>query len=81
MSALIPTQAFLDPKAYKQLLETTGGEFFGIGIVIDNTRQPKDKYLIAIDTMPEGPADKAGMKPYDKIVEINGEPFGRHEHR
>lgn len=75
LDCLDPHSSFLDPKTYKQILETTSGEFFGIGIVIDNTRQPKDKYLIAVDTMPEGPADKAGMKPYDKIVEINGEPL------
>lgn len=75
LDCLDPHSSFLDPKTYKQILETTSGEFFGIGIVIDNTRQPKDKYLIAVDTMPEGPADKAGLKPYDKIVEINGEPL------
>lgn len=73
VKATDPHSDFLDQKTYKQMLETTSGEFFGIGIVIDNTRQPKDKYLIAIDTMPEGPADKAGIKPYDKIVEINGD--------
>jgi len=73
LEGLDPHSSFLDPKTYKQILETTSGEFFGIGIVIDNTRTPKDKYLIVIDTIPEGPADKAGMKPYDKIVEINGD--------
>lgn len=72
-ACLDPHSSFLDPKTYKQILETTSGEFFGIGIVIDNTRQAKDKFLIVVDTIPEGPADKAGLKPYDKIVEINGE--------
>ncbi|MDR3550050.1 MAG: S41 family peptidase [Candidatus Babeliales bacterium] len=75
LGSLDPHSSFLDPKTYKQILEMTGGEFFGIGIVIDNTRQPKDKSLTVIDTMPDGPADKAGLKPYDKIVEVSGEPL------
>lgn len=73
LSCLDPHSSFLDPKTYKQILETTSGEFFGIGIVIDNTRQVKDKYLTVVDTIPDGPADKAGLKQYDKIIEINGE--------
>ena len=54
------------------MMEATSGEFFGIGVVIDNTRNSKDKQLIIIDTIPDGPADKAGLKPFDKIVEIEG---------
>lgn len=64
---------FLDPKTYNEMLETTSGEFFGVGIVIDNMRKTKDKHLTIIDTIPDGPADKAGIQPMDKIVEINGE--------
>ena len=64
---------FLDPKTYNEMLETTSGEFFGVGIVIDNLRKTKDKHLTIIDTIPDGPADKAGIQPMDKIVEINGE--------
>lgn len=65
--------SFLEPKTYKNMMDQTSGEFFGIGIVIDNTRTTKDKFLMIIDTIPEGPADKAGVKPLDKIVEIDGE--------
>ena len=28
--------------------------------------------MIIIDTIPDGPSDKAGLKPFDKIVEIEG---------
>ena len=63
--------AFLDPKTYKMIMDSTSGEFYGIGVVIDNTRQTKDKYLTIIDVVPEGPADKAGLKSMDKIVEID----------
>lgn len=64
---------FLDPKTYREMLEMTSGEFFGVGIVIDNMRKTKDKELTIVDTIPDGPADKVGIQPMDKIVEVNGE--------
>src|SRR5579872_4286810 len=51
----------------------TSGEFYGVGIVIDNLRKSKDKHLTIVDTIPDGPADKVGIQPMDKIVEIEGE--------
>ena len=75
LTCLDPHSNFLDPKTYKSILESTSGEFFGIGIVIDNTRQPKDKFLLVIDTVPGGPADNAGIKALDKIIEIDGKPL------
>jgi carboxyl-terminal processing protease len=75
LTCLDPHSNFLDPKTYKSILESTSGEFFGIGIVIDNTRQPKDKFLMVIDTVLGGPADNAGVKPLDKIIEIDGKPL------
>ncbi len=75
LTNLDPHSSFLDPKTYKSMLESTSGQFFGIGIVIDNTRKPKDKYLTIVDTILDGPSDKAGIKQLDKIIEINGEPL------
>lgn len=63
----------LDEKTYKDMLEITSGEFFGIGIVIDNMRKPKDKFLTMVDTIPDGPADRAGLLPMDKIIEIDNQ--------
>lgn len=57
---------------FKAILETTNGQFFGIGIVIGNTRSQKDKFLGVINTIPGGPADKAGVKAEDNIIEIDG---------
>lgn len=75
LNNLDPHSNFLDPKTYKSMLESTNGEFFGVGIIIDNTRKPKDKYLTIVDTIPNGPADQAGVKPLDKILEIDGKPL------
>lgn len=75
LNALDPHSSFLDPKTYKSMIESTSGEFFGIGIVIDNTRKPKDKYLTIVETIADGPSDKVGVKALDKIIEIGGEPL------
>lgn len=72
VSNLDAHSCLLDEKTYKTMLETTSGEFFGIGIVIDNMRKPKDKFLTVVDTIPDGPSDKAGLLAMDKIVEVDG---------
>lgn len=72
VSTLDAHSGFLEPKAYKEMLEMTAGEFFGVGIVIDNMRKPKDKFLTIVDTILNGPADKVGILPMDKIIEVNG---------
>lgn len=70
-----PHSSFLEPKGYKTMLETTSGKFFGIGVAIDNTRSTQDNFLTIIDIIPDGPADKAGMEPMDKIVQIGEKPL------
>ena len=66
---------FLDQKIYKSMLESTSGQFYGIGVVIDNMRKSKDKYLTIVEPIPDGPADKAGIKAMDKIIEVEGKPL------
>lgn len=73
LNHLDPHSAFLDPETYTKMLESTSGEFYGVGIVIDNTRKTKDKHITVVDIIADGPADKAGIEPGDKIVEVNGE--------
>ncbi len=75
LSNLDPHSSFLDPKTYKSMLDSTSGQFYGIGIVIDNTRKSKDKFLTIVDTIPDGPSDKSGIKPMDKIIEVDGTPL------
>lgn len=72
---LDPHSSFLDKKTYQSIIEATSGEFFGVGIILDGTRQPKEKYLLIIDTISQGPADTAGVKSLDKIIEIDGQPI------
>jgi carboxyl-terminal processing protease len=72
VSCVDPHSAFLPPKALSDVMRMTSGSFGGIGIVIDNTRQPKDSTLTIIDVVPGGPAESVGILPLDKIVEIDG---------
>ncbi len=62
---------FLDPESYNSIIETTQGEFFGIGIVIDNSKKPEDEHLIIKEVVPEGPADKAGLRANDQILQVD----------
>ena len=68
---LDPHSKFMDQKQFKEILESTQGEFCGIGIIVDNTKKDKDEFLKIVDTIPAGPSDKAGLRPGDTIVQIN----------
>lgn len=73
LNHLDPHSGFFAPKNYKNILSMMSGEFCGIGVVIDVTRQTKDRFLTIVDVIPEGPAEKVGIKSFDKIVEIDGQ--------
>lgn len=75
LTSLDPHSSFLSPKAYQSITDTMAGSFFGIGVVIDATKETHNKFLTVIDTIPEGPADKAGIKPLDKIIDIENKPL------
>lgn len=75
LNCLDPHSDFLGPKSFKSISDKISGEFFGIGVIIDATRDAKDKFMTIVDTIPEGPSDKAGIRPMDKIIEIEGKPL------
>ncbi len=75
VSNLDKHSSFLDAETYKSMMEVTSGEIVGIGVKIDNTRKTKDKFLTIVETIPDGPADKAGIEAMDKIMEIEGKPL------
>ncbi|MDO9182944.1 MAG: S41 family peptidase [Bacteriovorax sp.] len=69
MNALDPHSAFLDKEVFAKMQEETSGEFGGLGIEVTQ----KDGLLVIITPIEDSPAFKAGIKPGDKIVEINHE--------
>ncbi|MGB8467989.1 MAG: S41 family peptidase [Candidatus Babeliales bacterium] len=71
--ALDPHSTFLDKKAYEAVKESIKGELCGIGVIIDHNKEIDDEYIRINDTIPTGPADKAGIKAEDKILEVDGQ--------
>jgi len=65
-----PYTAYLDPDDYKLNQSSLEGELEGIGAQV-GMREEKFTIIAAI---PDSPADKAGVKSGDIVLEINGEP-------
>lgn len=66
-----PYSHFMEPQQYKNLQVETQGAFGGLGIEID--LEPITKQLIVVAPIEGTPADRAGIKAGDKIIEIEGE--------
>lgn len=69
MDTLDPHTTFLDEELFARMQEDTSGEFGGLGLEVTQ----KDGLIIVITPVEDSPAFKAGIKPADKIVEINHE--------
>ena len=65
--------SFLGPDEYRQLLTTTSGNFFGIGIELA-PKKNDDEYIVVLNVKPASPAAKEGVQRYDKILAIDGIP-------
>ncbi len=68
LQTLDPYSTLLKPDEYKELQIETKGSFTGIGIEITI----KDGILTVVAPIEDTPAWKAGLKPGDKIIKING---------
>ncbi|HOC02677.1 MAG TPA: S41 family peptidase [bacterium] len=69
LSSLDPYSAFLEPEASKELQIETSGEFEGVGMEITL----KDGVLTVVSPIQDTPAWNAGVKPGDRIIDIDGE--------
>lgn len=63
-----PYSEFYTPEAFKKFHETASGNYAGIGVVIIM----RDNYITAVSVLDGSPAERAGMKAGDKIVQIDG---------
>ena len=64
---------FLGPEDYRHLMSTTRGDFFGIGVEL-GPKKDDDDYVMVLNVKRGGPAEKAGIERYDKILGIDGSP-------
>ncbi len=69
LRTLDPHSILLEPDEFREMQLSTRGEFGGLGIVISI----RDGQLTVIRPMPGTPADDAGLKRKDRIVQINDE--------
>jgi carboxyl-terminal processing protease len=61
--------SYMDPEQFRQANIPLQGEYEGIGAWVDTTQD----YLTIVSPMPDSPAEKAGLKPGDQIIAIDGE--------
>ncbi|MEE8359315.1 MAG: S41 family peptidase [Candidatus Omnitrophota bacterium] len=67
LASLDPYSQFMNPESFKEIQVETKGEFGGLGIEISL----KDGLLTIISPLDGTPADRAGIKPNDRIVKID----------
>ena len=70
LSNLDPHSAYLDPESFRDLQESTTGEFGGLGIEVGM----EDGFVKVVSPIDDTPASKAGIQPGDLIVKIDGQP-------
>jgi carboxyl-terminal processing protease len=61
--------SYMDPDQYRQANVPLEGGYEGIGAWVDTDGE----YLTIVATMPDSPAERAGLRPGDEIVAIDGE--------
>lgn len=67
---LDPHSTLLTTEEYKDMQETTSGEFYGIGIEITS----ENNQLTVVSPIEDTPAHKMGLRSGDIIYSVNGKP-------
>ncbi|MEZ0537322.1 S41 family peptidase [Caldicellulosiruptoraceae bacterium PP1] len=63
-----PYTEYYNKKEFQDFLIQSKGTYYGIGVTIE----PGEHFIEVITPFEGSPADKAGIKPGDKIIKING---------
>jgi carboxyl-terminal processing protease len=70
LRTLDPHSNFYDPKAYAKMQEDESGKYYGVGMYI----QPQNNKIVVVYPFEGSPSFKAGLRPGDVIVKIDGKP-------
>src|SRR5258706_773438 len=68
LRVLDPHSSFFDPRAYANLREDQRGRYYGVGMTI----VPRENYTYVLAPMPGSPAYRAGIRPGDVIMSVDG---------
>jgi carboxyl-terminal processing protease len=71
METLDPHSAFLNKDFFEKMQNDTQGEFGGLGLEVTQ----KEGVIYIVTPIDDTPAFRAGVKPRDRVVEINHEPI------
>jgi carboxyl-terminal processing protease len=64
-----PHTAYMNPEEYRQTNTSLLGKYEGIGAYVDI----RGDYLKIISPMPGSPAEKAGLRPGDTVIKVDGD--------
>src|SRR5262245_59351916 len=70
LHVLDPHSNFFDPKQYSQLKEDQRGKYYGVGMQVG----PRNNKVIVIAPFVGTPAYRAGIRPGDVIIAVDGKP-------
>lgn len=59
---------YYNPQEFKEMYESISGDFVGIGVYIEE----KDGYILIISPIEGSPGERAGLRPGDLIVSVDG---------
>jgi carboxyl-terminal processing protease len=66
-----PYTRFLDPEQYRDMRERNRGEYIGVGALLEPF-PTRDGYVRVHMVLPGTLADKAGLRPFDVILSVDG---------
>ena len=70
LHVLDPHSNFFDPKSYSALREEQSGKYYGVGMTVG----PRNNKVIVIAPFVGTPAYRAGIRPGDIIIAVDGKP-------
>jgi carboxyl-terminal processing protease len=74
LRVLDPHSNFFDPKSYAALREEQRGKYYGVGMQVG----PRNNKVIVIAPFAGAPAYRAGIRPGDVIIAVDGKPTQGH---
>jgi len=71
-----PYSVYFTPKEYKDYNDSARGEYDGIGVVVS---PGEDGYITVVSPFKGSPGFEAGLKPNDKILQVDGIDYSSEE--